>query len=284
MGSVLDRFDVALEVIAACRGRRDAWGFLRRFTELWATRLDESSGCDDQELTAAEHRLGLTLPVAVREGYALLGRRDDLTSNQDSLLRPDQLHFDEAGQALVFRVENQAAAYWGIAVEDLRLDDPPVIFQLDAPRGAPQPWRRFLDRFSLACVEMVLAEYMLGGSSYYDNRESGQTALGLLERHYARPAMPDYPMWASPEEPPVRWFAGRDVLIRDDSRDWMWVGARTPEALQTVRQTIPGDWLIEPSSQRSPAPARPTGVGRGHRSLRPCRSGGQDSDVPPALA
>src|SRR5262245_51976278 len=113
MGSVPDHFDVAREVAAACRGRRDAWDFLRRFTQSWATRLDELSGCDGQELTVAEHRLGLTLPPAVREGYALLGRRDDLTSNQDTLLRPDQLHFDKTGQALVFRVENQAVAYWG---------------------------------------------------------------------------------------------------------------------------------------------------------------------------
>jgi hypothetical protein len=246
MGGVPDRFDIALEVVAACRGRRDAWDFLRRFTEAWTTRLDESSGCDDEELTAAEDRLGLALPAAVREGYALLGRRDDLTSNQDTLLRPDQLHFDETGQALVFRVENQSVAYWGIAAEDLRLDDPPVIFQLDAPRGAHQPWRRFLDRFSLACVEMVLTEHMLGGSGYHDNRESDQAALELLEHHYNRLAMPDYPMWAIPEEPPVRWFVGRDVLIRDDSRQWMWVVARTLEALQAVRDTIPGDWLEEP--------------------------------------
>jgi hypothetical protein len=251
MSGVPDRFDIALEMVAACRGRRDAWDFLRRFTEAWATCLNESSGCDDQELTAAERRLGLTLPAAVREGYALFGRRDDLTGNQDTLLRPDQLHFDEAGQVLVFRVENQAVAYWGIAAEDLRLDDPPVVFQLNASRSAPQPWRRFLDRFSLTCVEMVLAEHQ---SDHHDNRASDQATLELLERHYTRLAMPDYPLWAGtdypmpagPEAPPVRWFAGRDVLIRDDSRQWMWVAARTPEALQAVRHAMPGDWLMAP--------------------------------------
>jgi hypothetical protein len=168
---VPNHFDVARAMVTARRGRRDAWDFLRRFTEQWATRLDELSGCGDQELTAAEHRLGLTLPAALREGYALLGRRDDLTSNQDVLLRPDQLYFDETGQA----------------------------------------------------------------------------AVGLLEHHYTRLAMPEYPMWAAPQAPPIRWFSGRDVLIRDDSREWMWVAARTSEALQGVRQAIPGDWLIEPA-------------------------------------
>jgi hypothetical protein len=244
---VPNHFDVARAMVTARRGRRDAWEFLRRFTEQWATRLDELSGCGDQELTAAEHRLGLTLPAALREGYALLGRRDDLTSNQDVLLRPDQLYFDETGRALIFRVENQAVAHWGVAVEDLRLADPPVIYKPDAPYSAPEPWRPFLDRFSLAWVEMVLSEYAFGASDHLDNRESGPVAVGLLEHHYTRLAMPDYPMWAAPQAPPIRWFSGRDVLIRDDSREWMWVAARTPEALQGVRQAIPGDWLIEPA-------------------------------------
>jgi hypothetical protein len=247
MCRVPNHFDVARAMVAACRGRRNAWDFSRRFVELWSTRLDEFSGYSDQELTEAEHRLGLALPAAIREGYALLGRRRDLTSNQDALLRPDQLRFDETGQVLVFRVENQGVARWGIAVKDLRLADPPVIFQTDAPRGVPEPWRPFLDRVSLAWVEMVLTEYVLGGNCYHDNRESDQAALGLLEHHYTRLAMPDYPMWAGPDGPPVRWFSGRDVLIRDDSRAWMWVAARTSQALQGVRQTISGDWLEEPS-------------------------------------
>jgi hypothetical protein len=137
MSGVPDRFDIALEMAAAYRGRRDAWNFLRRFTEVWATRLDEASGFDDQELAVAERRLGLTLPTAIREGYGILGRRDDLTRNQDTLLRPYQLHFDGTGQALVFRVENQAVAYWGIAAEDLRLDDPPVSFNSTPPAALP---------------------------------------------------------------------------------------------------------------------------------------------------
>lgn len=247
MCRVPNDFDVARAMIAACRGRREAWDFLRRFIERWMTRLDEFSGCSDQELSAAEHRLGLSLPATIHEGYALLGRRDDLTSNQDSLLRPDQLHFDETGRVLVFRVENQGVARWGIAVEDLRLPDPPVIFKRDAPRGSPKPWRRFLGRTSLAWVEMVLSEYVLGGNGYHDNRPSDQAALGFFEHHCTRLAMPDYPIWAIPQAPPIRWFSSPDVLIRDDSREWMWVTARTPEALHDVRQAIPGDWLEEPS-------------------------------------
>jgi hypothetical protein len=55
---VPNHFDVAPAMVTALRGRRDAWEFLRRFTEQWVTRLDELSGCSDQELTAARLLLG----------------------------------------------------------------------------------------------------------------------------------------------------------------------------------------------------------------------------------
>jgi hypothetical protein len=78
-------------------------------------------------------------------------------------------------------------------------------------------------------------------------RDAWEFLRRFTEQWATRLAMPDYPMWAAPQGPPIRWFSGPDVLIRDDSREWMWVAARTPEALQGVRQAIPGDWLIEPA-------------------------------------
>jgi hypothetical protein len=107
---------------------------------------------------------------------------------------------DETGQALVFRVEDQAVAHWGIAVEDLQLADPPVFFQIDAPRSAPEPWRRFLDRLSLAWVETVLTEYVLGEGGYHDNRES------VLVRGDPRSPRCE---GRRPPQPPMGWGRGR---------------------------------------------------------------------------
>ncbi|WP_119726410.1 hypothetical protein [Thermomonospora amylolytica] len=64
-------------------------------------------------------------------------------------------------------------------------------------------------------------------------------------RRYERLPMPDYPMWAVPEGSPIRWFTGPDVIIRDDAREWVWVRARTAEALQAVREALLGDWLMD---------------------------------------
>lgn len=36
------------------------------------------------------------------------------------------------------------------------------------------------------------------------------------------------------------------VGIRDDEREWLWVLARTPAALEHVRDEFPGFWLMRP--------------------------------------
>ncbi|WP_256098618.1 hypothetical protein [Streptomyces agglomeratus] len=59
---------------------------------------------------------------------------------------------DECGGVLVFRSENQGCAFWGVRPADLGQDDPPVFVQ------ARHGWVPFLDRVSLACVELVLSE------------------------------------------------------------------------------------------------------------------------------
>jgi hypothetical protein len=245
--TVPDPFDVAGEVDAACRDRARAWRFLRGFAAAWSTPITDDDGWSQDDLIAAEQRLGARLPEALKEALALLGRRADLTSNQDCLLNPDQLHYDDTGRALVWRQENQGVADWGIPVEDLRLPDPPVVFRLDGTYSAPEPWRPFLGRLSVACVEMVLYEALFGSDGDdHDNREVEAADLGVLERRYSRLALPDYPMWATPDGPPVRWFYGRDALICDHAGAWLWVRTRTPEALQAVRETLPGDWLMQP--------------------------------------
>jgi hypothetical protein len=108
---------------------------------------------------AAEQRIGAELPAALREAYLLFGRRPDLTARQDRLVPPRELGFDDPGTAVVFRVENQYCAEWGVAAAGLASTDPPVYVR-DRSRGG---WEPFLDRVSVACVEMVLSEVLLGG-------------------------------------------------------------------------------------------------------------------------
>ncbi len=158
LAGVADGFDAGEALGGGLGDRRQAWDFIRRFAAEWTTPLGPGDGVSRDAWRAAEHHVGVELPAALREAYLLFGRRPDLTSRQDRLIPPHRLGLDEPGSAVVFRVENQGCAEWGVAVADLASADPPVCIR-DRDGG---DWEPFLDRVSVACAEMVLSEVVTG--------------------------------------------------------------------------------------------------------------------------
>jgi hypothetical protein len=236
-------FDVGQEVAASLGSRQGAWRFIRRYTESWLTPLTDDDGWTEADLHAAEQRLGLRLPPAIREAYALFGRRQDLTSVQDRLLAPHELEVDMTGEVLVHRVENQSVAVWGVPLAAMDQPDPPVVV---ARNFEDVGWEPFLERFSVACVEVVLSESLFSAPlQLSDNRELDPAEVALVGQLFARLALPDYPMWALPGGA-VRWFVGPEVLLCDFAGTWLWVRARTTLALEAVRVALPGEWLMCP--------------------------------------
>lgn len=229
-------FDLVGELALGVRDRAAAWRFIERFAAEWASPLTPGDGTDEAELAAAEERLGLRLPAAMREAYTLFGRRKDLTSNQDDLLSPADLHVHESGEALVFRAENQEVAYWGVPLADLDAEDPPVAMWVHYEE--PEPWAAWLDRFSVACLEIVLSESLNAVNELLDFRDQTEDDLALLEQRYTRLAIPEYPL--SEPGQGAHWFAGPDVVIRADGLVWMRV--RTEDRLEPVRESLPGEW------------------------------------------
>ncbi|WP_433459506.1 hypothetical protein [Micromonospora sp. CA-248212] len=241
-----DRFDPIRLTDAAARGQFAVERFITQFASVWVASSEAGDGYTEAELAAAETALGVRLPAALRTAYRLFGRRDDLTRTQDYLREPPRLYLDDEDRVLVFRTENQNVTWWGVPVHSLHLDDPPVVFRLDRLGGAAHGWGRWFDRLSLACIEMVLSESLMSGEvDLCDNRGLDDAAVTVLERRFSRIGLPDYPLWSIPDGPPVRWFVDTDVLLRDDGRQWLWVRARTHEALERVRRALSGDWLMD---------------------------------------
>jgi hypothetical protein len=240
---MLDGLDVSVVLRGGVRTRSQAWDFVRWYAEAWTgCPLRLEAGCVEDELAAAEADLGFELPAALREGFALFGRRDDLTRQQDPLVRPTELYVDDASNGvLIFRRENQDCAYWGIPLDEIEQEDPPVVV-VEARDG----WVPFLDRMSLAWVELVLSESLFGADSLYDACELPDALVPSLHARYARVDLPDHPMWASKDDSPVRWYAAPGRLIRRDGiedQSWVHVRGRTPADLETIRAELPGPWV-----------------------------------------
>ncbi|MBO0805374.1 MAG: hypothetical protein J2P25_20130 [Nocardiopsaceae bacterium] len=244
-------FDVGAGVAAAVRDRAGAWRFIADFAGAWLSPLTDGDGYSDSDIAAAEERLSVKLPVAVREAYRLFGRREDLTSEQDDLLRPGEWRLEDDGRVLVFRVENQGCARWGVRLDHPGQEDPPVVMRVDVA-GQRTGWMPYLDRFSLACLEIALSEAVIGAEPELGLDDNGplddEAAVTALERNFTRLAIPAYPMWAmaGQSNPDVRWFAGPDVILRCDGDEWVWARARTRAALAPVRKALPVDWLMLP--------------------------------------
>ena len=139
-------FDVGQEVAVSLGSRHGAWRFIRRFAESWLTPRGDDDGWTEVELRAAEQRLGVRLPAAICQACALFGRRHDLTSRQDRLLSPGELEIDRTGDVLVYRVENQSVAVWGVPLAAMGRPDPPVVvgrnFEEVGCGSVPARWPR----------------------------------------------------------------------------------------------------------------------------------------------
>lgn len=228
------------QALAGVRDASSAFEFIEWFLREWLTPLRDGDGCTAEQVAIVEDWLGLRLPASMVTFYRLLGRRIDLTRNQDTLIFLQSLRVVDG--SLVYRIENQACVSWGVRVADLELADPPVVFCEGYGEG--KPWRPFLDSFSLAVVEMVLAESLAGRAGVHANLPVDDDAqIARLEAVCERLPFPDYPAWWQPEVPQAaRWFTMPGVLIREDSRTWLWVLARDSASLDRLREALPGNW------------------------------------------
>lgn len=266
-------FDV-VRAVADLDQRESAWRFIHDFAAGWLRPIGAHDGYADADLDAAEARLGVRLPAAVREAYRMFGRRDDLTSANGTLLEPSRLDYDATRQLLVFRAAHQGLEYYAVSLADPSREDPPVFrsepisdivehsgslnladvraalaakqagIDLDAEEAdtdtqggiAEENWGKFLDRFSLACVDMVLWEAVEAGPNA-DGRdladgEPGSLIAGLAELPF-------------PRHQNTRWYADPDVLLRLDDDVWVVVLGRDREALDAFRDRHPGFWVDE---------------------------------------
>ncbi|MFI2607514.1 SMI1/KNR4 family protein [Kitasatospora sp. NPDC018619] len=220
-------FDIPAAMAESVRSRAGAWALVRGLAAYWGEPLGPDDGFTDAELDAAERRLGLRLPVALREAYRLFGRRADLTSSHDVLLTPDELYVLDG--ALVYRAENQGCAHWGVRLEDLGLADPPTVGRPDLADKSQERWEPWEERFSVAAAAMAMMEK-------------------LLEDHELTDALePDGELPDSLEELPalgrdVRWYRGPEVLLGVVEDAWTVARARTPQALDALYEAVPGDW------------------------------------------
>jgi hypothetical protein len=208
------------------------------FLESWnVTQPGLDLSLAENEVREAEYRLGLALPVALRWMLTNVGAGHNVIGRQDFLVHPRCLEIDDQG-VLVYRVENQHCAKWGVRVDEIGYLDPPVIWK-DLQAGAE--WCSYQQRLSVDLLEMVFNEAMLSPEANVLQTELASGAPPELDS-LPRLAIPEHVFWPLPEGPPVRWYGMRDCLIRNDGDVWLWAFGRTADDVNRATRAIPGEW------------------------------------------
>jgi hypothetical protein len=222
--------DLGVGMRAALENRSAAWHFVKAFAAAWRAPIEPGDGYTDAELDAAEADLGLRLPTALREAYALFGRRDDLTRNQDALLPPDELYVFDC--ALVYQKENQGVAWWGVLLTDLDAADPPTVSRLDLADKSQERWEPWAPKLSVALVEMVMAETL-----YYQDDELSEGT----EWDGSAPGSVKKLPTLLPEVAGSTWYFGHEALLHVSGEGWVSVRARTPAKLEAALDALYGE-------------------------------------------
>jgi len=148
----------------------ETWDRLNTFVSAWWPVAGASEGTRSVELDRAEARLGVALPVAVRNAYCFFGRYPEITLGHVNLVKPDALAFRD--EVLVLCVDDDEIRRWGVCRADLSRDDPPIVNQSFKAkhRGACEgvaAWVPAVERFSAYFAENAL--FLAADSAPYTN-------------------------------------------------------------------------------------------------------------------
>ncbi len=207
--------------------RADRWRLLEGAVGRWFLVPPVAAwGVDMAQLDAAQRRLGLRLPPAVREWFERFGALADVWSLQDQLLAPDE--FFVKNDVLALCVENQGVVEWGVRVSDLALDDPPVV--VSDPSGA-KGWLVEADTTSrFALMSAATNAKWSDGVGFRANGQLTDVALAAIRCRYERLPFGDQ-TWPTF---PSRLYGGDDLVVETHGDTWLWVASLSQANLAEV--------------------------------------------------
>ena len=214
----------------------------------WHGGLGPADGFAPEEVDAAERRLGLRLPLALRE-WLTLAARAGAVRWLNTPFSPQELEVRDC--ALVFWQECQGVGHWGVPLALLGRPDPPVyLFARDDDDQCDLQ----NERLSQFVAQMLLHEtcalaHAMAEPLPPEHAQEVTRDLVLL-------GLPD---WSFPAAP-TRFYAGDDLLVLTagevDRRTaaevafwWVYVASRRPEALDrflgTLSPPVRGHFRVE---------------------------------------
>lgn len=189
--------------------------------------LAPEDGEPAESIEAAEARLGIRLPAALRDYYLVAGRFDPLNQAHNRLFPPGDW-FVDAGR-LVFMEENQAVVFWGVVPDG---DDPPV-WQGVNLTDQPIEWHEEVERCSEFLVVMLHWQAVCGGLEFAGIADITQEQAGRIRAAWRFIG----------KSGDLEAFGGEGraaCIIGGDDSPQLYVGGRTEEDFEAIEAELEG--------------------------------------------
>ena len=143
--------------------KRSVTSFQTYYRDLFDTfgyPLGRRSATPPSVISAAEKRLGVRIPTALRDFYLVAGRERRFNQIQNWLSSPNEWFVDKS--RLAFLRENQAVCWWAVRISEKNLDDPPVLVGVGEQDDAFD-WQREHAKCSVFIAVMLHYHGVCGG-------------------------------------------------------------------------------------------------------------------------
>lgn len=198
----------------------------------WFPTAPAGPGLAGDAIDVAEGRLGAALPLALREWYQRSGGRRDVWSLQDTLLLPHELVVDRG--VLIFLREAQCVVEWGVRLEDIQAEDPPVVVSDCSDRDTW--WEECPDLTTFARAFALLNVKWSDAPVWRANGQATDEAVLAIERRYGRVPLPDLSWPALP----TRFYGEDDLLVEVEADTWIWATALSEEPVAELDALVRG--------------------------------------------
>lgn len=211
---------------------------IRTLYPLW----EEEDGYSEEEICAAEARLGIRLPEPLRSFYVLWGKSHLISGDLEGLASPDDLFIQT--EALVFVFENQGIYVRGVLRADLSREDPPVYLVEHDDESAV--WKLTQEHLSdyLDALSYFHAFSGRGRCTASVYRPMGERErYALLARHWHKVEINSVPLYVHHDAAPRGW----PIYVREgQALDWytnlLVAAARTREDLDQISDILGVTW------------------------------------------
>lgn len=140
--------------------------------------LSEHAKLSTDVIAAAQKRLGVPIPAALRDYYLVAGRERRFATCYQRILPPSQWTVDK--HRLIFMEENQCVVFWGVSVRNPKTKDPPVSQGINDDPIAWYPEHR---KCSVFLAVMLHYQAVNGGLRFCGQANAPDTSSYRFEEH-----------------------------------------------------------------------------------------------------